>query len=166
MLGRMKIKERYFAKQKLVKTIREGLTRASPAFAELLSDARVEIAKTEEGITLFLINGEPMIFEIEGRYFPTLKGLLEVAVDRLYVVVDAGAVPFIINGADIMRPGIVEYDPGIKRGDLVVVLEERHRRPVAVGKALCSGEELAEMEKGKCIKNLHYVGDRIWRLRT
>jgi PUA domain protein len=161
----MKIKERYFAKQKVVKALREELSKASPSFAKLLGDkAKVEVAKTEEGITLFLINGEPKIFEVEGRYFPTLKGALEVGVDRLYVVVDAGAVPYVVNGADIMRPGVVEYDTEIEAGDLVVVLEERHRKPIAIGKALWSGEEFREREKGKCVKNLHHVGDKIWKL--
>ncbi len=162
----MKVKERYFAKQKLVRALRKELSRVSPAFATLLDGkARVEVAKTEEGVTLFLINGEPKIFEVEGKYFPTLRGALDIAVDRRYVVVDAGAVPHVVNGADIMRPGVVEYDPEIKEGDLVVVLEERHRKPIAIGRALLAGEEFGEREKGKCIKNLHHVGDRIWRLK-
>lgn len=162
----MKVKERYFAKQKLVKVLREELSRVSPAFATLLNGgARVEVAKTEEGVTLFLINGEPKIFEVEGRYFPTLKGVLDIEVDRRYVVVDSGAVPHVVNGADIMRPGVVEYDPEIEAGDLVVVLEERHRKPIAIGRALWSGSELGERERGKCIENLHHVGDKIWRLK-
>jgi len=34
------------------------------------------------------------------------------------VVVDPGAVKFIINGADVMGPGIIEADPDIRRATL------------------------------------------------
>lgn len=162
----MKIKERYFAKKKLVKALKEQLYNASPAFAALLDgSSRVEVAKTEEGVTLFLINGEPKVFEVEGEYFPTLKGVLEAGVDRRYVVVDSGAVPHVINGADIMRPGVVDFDPEIEPGMLIVVLEERHRKPIAIGRALWSGREFQEKDRGKCVKNIHHVGDRIWKLK-
>lgn len=77
------------------------------------------------------------------------------------MVVDAGAVPFIANGADVMGPGIVYADPDIMAGDLVVILEERHKKPLAVGRALRSGQEMKG--EGKAVKSIHHVGDRLWK---
>jgi len=76
-------------------------------------------------------------------------------------VVDAGAVRFVVNGADIMNPGIVNADPEIAPGDLVVVVEERYRKPLAVGRALIPGTEMKG--EGKAVKSMHHVGDLIWK---
>ena len=161
----MKIKERYFARKGMVKEIRDELSRISPAFSQLIDGkARMEVARTEEGVDIILVNGEPLIFQVRGRYFPTVRGALRLKPDRRYVVVDMGAVPYVVNGADIMRPGVVAYDEKIEKGDLVVVLEEKHNKAIAIGEALWSGEEFGKREKGKCVKNLHHVGDRIWKL--
>jgi len=77
--------------------------------------------------------------------------------------VDMGAVPYVTNGADVMGPGIVEVDPDIKEGDMVWIRDMTHKRPLAIGKALVSAEVMAAKAPGKAIKNLHFVGDKIWK---
>ena len=67
----------------------------------------------------------------------------------------------IFNGADIMKPGIVSADPEIAVGDLVVIVEERHNKPLAIGRALVAGTEMKG--EGKAVKSLHHVGDAIWK---
>ena len=76
-------------------------------------------------------------------------------------MVDSGAVRFVVNGADIMKPGIVSADPEIAVGDLVVIVEERHKKPLAVGRALVPGSEMKG--EGKAVKSMHHVGDSIWK---
>jgi PUA-domain protein len=111
---------------------------------------------------LLTVNGENSFLFIDDDYVPTLKVLL--ANDLLKkVVVDMPAVKFMVNGADVMRPGIKEMGE-FKKGDYVVIVDETHGKPLAVGKALFSYDEISNMEKGKVIKNLHYVGDWIWEL--
>ena len=88
-------------------------------------------------------------------------GAIELAPSKRLVVVDAGAVRFVVNGADIMKPGIVSADPEIAVGDLVIVMEERHKKPLAVGRALVAGCEMKG--EGKAVKSLHHVGDIIWK---
>ena len=79
------------------------------------------------------------------------------------MIVDAGAVRFVVNGADIMCPGIVRADPEIKEGDLVIIKEETHDKPLAIGRALISGKDMVG-DSGKAIKSLHYVGDKLWNI--
>ena len=80
------------------------------------------------------------------------------------VVVDMGAIPYVCNGADIMAPGIKEMADAFDEGDIVVVRDITHRKALAVGRALKSSAEIEASRKGKVIQNLHYVGDKLWKL--
>jgi PUA domain protein len=77
-------------------------------------------------------------------------------------IIDSGAVRFVCNGADIMRPGIRSFEGLFKEGDYVVVKEETHGKFLVVGKATTDAETAAQINKGVVIENLHYVGDDAW----
>jgi len=51
-------------------------------------------------------------------------------------------------------------------GDLIIVRDERHRKSLAVGVALVKSRDMREMPKGKAIKNIHYVGDKLWKVTS
>jgi PUA-domain protein len=125
--------------------------------------------KTLEKITLeeysiILVDGKPLLLEIEGHLFPTVRGALEMGLQKRVVTVDKGAVRFVSNGADIMAPGIVAADPEIKEGDLVIIVEETHKKALAIGKALMGGQEMVEATSGKAIKSITHVGDKLWNM--
>lgn len=117
---------------------------------------------TLDEYSLILVDGKPLLFEIEGQLFPTVRGALEMELNKRIVTVDKGAVRFVSNGADIMAPGIVEADSEIKEGDFVIIIEEAHRKPLAIGKALLSGPQMVEADSGKAIKSITHVGDKLW----
>ena len=98
----------------------------------------------------------------EEVWVPTLHILLKKAVLPL-VVVDMGAVKFVANGADIMRPGIREVPPGLMKGALVTIADEKNRKPLAVGMLLLDSAALQAAATGKVVKTLHFVGDDIWK---
>ena len=125
-----------------------------------LRKASLELAETDEEIDLIFVDGRPLIMVMEDRPFLTVFGAIELNPQKKLVIVDSGAVRFIVNGADVMNPGIVSADPEIEAGDLVIVAEERHKKPLAVGKALIPGKDMHG--EGKAIKSLHHVGDPIW----
>lgn len=134
------------------------------AFGDALffSEKKLEYVETDKWELIF-VDGEPLLFKIEGKIFPTVKGALKLNPARRKVTVDSGAVKFIINGADVMSPGIVEADPSVREGDLVVIAEEAHGKALAIGRALVPGKEMVG-GKGKAVKSIHYVGDEIWTL--
>jgi PUA domain protein len=154
----LKIKKRYYLKKKKLKEIKAKL---GPYSSLIPSKAKVEILETELP-DLILVDGEPILMILEGDPFPTLKGVLKKPVESHVVVVDMGAVKFMASGADVMSPGIVEADPQIQEGDTVIIVDENHRKPLAMGKAIISGEEMVESHKGKAVNTLHYIGDKIW----
>lgn len=117
-----------------------------------------------DGTSVILVDGEVVAFYRDGEILPTVKALLGWTPRGSHVTVDQGAVEFVHNGADIMAPGIEDADPKIEEGDVVYVDEERHRKPLAVGKALVDGREMVSAGSGRAVENLHYVGDDLWNL--
>ena len=118
----------------------------------------------EDEIKLYRI-GELVVGEIDEKLYPVIHERNLEALDRLpAMIVDMGAVPHIVNGADVMRPGIKDFRGEFDEGDFVVVRDERNLRPLAVAIALVRLEECRAMERGKVAKNIHHVNDRIWKL--
>ena len=115
-------------------------------------------------ITLIFAGGKVVGLVIDGEAFPSLRGILESTPTKRHITVDMGAVKFLYNGADVMAPGIIDADPDIKEGDIVWVREEKHGKPLVVGKALMDGEDMVEGKSGKAVKTVHSIGDRIWEL--
>ena len=156
----MKTKSRHHLKgseaRKIIATLESFLEDDSA-----LRKASLERSETDDGVDLIFVDGKPLIMIIEGQPFFTVLGAIELKPNKRLVVVDSGAVRFIVNGADIMKPGIVSADPEIAPGDLVVVVEERHKKPLAIGRALIPGTEMKG--EGKAIKSLHHVGDQVWK---
>ena len=77
------------------------------------------------------------------------------------VTVDMGAVKFMCNGANVMRPGITNYTE-FEKGDIVCVIEESKNKFLAIGKSCVNSKEMETMSKGEVLKNLHYISDKYW----
>ncbi|MGV8126202.1 MAG: PUA domain-containing protein [Methanothrix sp.] len=156
----MKIKSRHHLKgsdaRKIIAKIEPFLKDPSS-----LRQSSLEMAVSDEGVDLIFIEGRPLLMIVEDQPFFTVLGAIEMMPYKRLVVVDSGAVRFVVNGADIMKPGIVSADPEIAVGDLVVIVEERHNKPLAIGRALVAGTEMKG--EGKAVKSLHHVGDAIWK---
>jgi PUA-domain protein len=110
-----------------------------------------------------LVDGDICFFYHNNKIIPTLKYLLKNNFLKK-ITVDMGAVKFVSSGADVMRPGIVEIDPSVKKEDIVAVVDVNNKRPLAVGEALFDAAEMSAMKTGKAVKSLHHVGDDIWNI--
>jgi len=74
-----------------------------------------------------------------------------------------GAVPYVCKGADVMAPGVVNINGEFKENDLLLVVDERHGKPLALGIALFNAQAMKNVKHGKIVKNIHYVGDKLWK---
>ncbi len=132
-----------------------------------LSESFLERAHFEER-DLILVDRVPLGMRMETddgfSWFPTLRGIVTWKPDRCWAAVDHGAIPFLMNGADCMGAGIHVADPSLEEGDLVWIRDQEHGKPLALGLALVSGDEMVKMASGKAIKTLHWVGDDLWEL--
>jgi len=124
-----------------------------------------QVELVEDKYKIILINKKPAFFYYDGKAVPTLKFLQENNILKK-ITVDMGAVKFVVNGADVMRPGIIEIEEGIVKDQFVCVIDKNNKKPLAVGIALFTGEEMKSMSSGKVIKNIHYVGDELWRMEV
>ncbi|NPA22505.1 MAG: pseudouridine synthase [Candidatus Micrarchaeota archaeon] len=106
---------------------------------------------------VIVVDGKPLFLVIEGKTLPSLHN---PQIELPSIEVDKGAVPFILKGAKVLRPGIVDIG-NFNKGDSVVV--KYQGVPIAIGIALVGSEEAREMEKGAVIKTVHYKGDALWK---
>ena len=124
------------------------------------SKAKIETVEADFG-KLILVNCKPLFFKVEDNVLPTLF-FKEVAMHTPRVVVDMGAVPYVCNGADVMAPGIVHIEGEFAKGDIVLVVDEKHRKPLAIGEILYDAENAKSVKRGVVVKNVHFVSDKIW----
>jgi PUA-domain protein len=122
--------------------------------------ASLEIVEGEFG-EIMLMDGKPTLFKTADSVLPTLTSK-EILAQLPKIVVDMGAVRFVCNGADVMAPGIVRYEGNFNKGNVVVVVDVKHGKPLALGEILYSSEEVKNVKQGPVIKTKHYVSDKIW----
>jgi len=153
---------RHFLKEKEARKLLLDFSQRLKVDAEQLlgSKPRIEVNEAEEA-EIFIVNGKPLLARSSGALFPTLA-FDEVLPLLPKIVVDMGAVPYVCKGADVMAPGVVRIEGDFDENDLLLVLDERHGKPLAIGVALFNSQAMKNLKQGKIMKNIHYVGDKVW----
>ncbi|MEM2929745.1 MAG: DUF1947 domain-containing protein [Thermoproteota archaeon] len=118
-----------------------------------------EIVELKNAKILFLNSFPALIIFPDGRIIPHLQGLGRITVCPI-VVVDRGAVEYVVKGADVMMPGVVKHSE-FSKGDPVAVVSEEYIA-LAVGVALQDSEKIVKDGKGKTVKNLHRPKDEFF----
>lgn len=155
----MQVKSRHHLRSDAVSDIEHALLEGLGVDLDGETYERVEFADSDRD--LVLVDGDPFVFYPGGDPFLTVRGANAHPPERHVVTVDAGAISFVSDGADVMRPGITEADSAIESGDLVAIAEETHRKVLAVGRALVDGSDMTG-DSGKVVESLHHVGDDLY----
>ena len=163
-MGKLTAKRRHSIRKSQISSILDQLKAEIGEGALQFSGKMIEVIETNQDLELYLVDKEPSIIKKDGILFPSLKGALARPFEQRRIIVDMGAVAYVVNGADIMRPGVVDVTPDVEAGKPVQIVDERHGKPLALGIALFSTEDLLAQEKGKVAKTWHHVGDDIWNL--
>ncbi len=124
---------------------------------------RVEFVDTDREVVL--VDGEPLVASFDGDLFLTVRGANAYPPERHVVTVDSGAISFVSDGANVMRPGITEATDDIEPGDLVVVVEETHEKALAIGRAETEGADMVG-DSGMVVDSLHHVGDDLYEFHV
>ena len=122
----------------------------------------IEEGTIQNGDKVYFLDGKIQLHSVEGSLVPTL--IFEDLERFPSIMIDMGAVPYICNGADVMAPGIVTIKKDFKCGKIVIIRDAVNEKSLAIGRSLSSSQEILETKKGKVVKNLHYVGDKLWDL--
>ncbi|MFH0897479.1 MAG: PUA domain-containing protein [Candidatus Bathyarchaeota archaeon] len=123
----------------------------------------METAKISPQDEVLIMDDTAIFIRANGEVFPTLLNK-EVLQKLPVITVDMGAVPHLCNGADLMAQGIVNASGEFQTGAMVVIVDEKFFKPIALVKILYSSNELLEKKQGKVADNIHFVGDRFWKL--
>ena len=145
--------------QVLIERVRDRLA----ITLELPHSSQVYCAEPSEGTTFATLESKYTFVQSGEEIIPFL-GSQETLGLFPSVRVDEGAIKFVLNGADVMRPGIRSFDAWGRVGRIVVVREEKKGRGIAIARSLVESGEMPRLEKGPCLKNLHHLGDRFWNL--
>ncbi|MEM0056862.1 MAG: DUF1947 domain-containing protein [Candidatus Geothermarchaeota archaeon] len=123
----------------------------------------VRLVKANEKKIVF-IDKVPVLIWINNMYLPFVMAADNfVGLKKVYV--NKGAIKPILNGANIMRPGLTKWD-SFTEGEIVAVYSEDYNTPIAIGISVMSSNLLNEMKRGKVIDNIHYIGDAYWKIAT
>jgi len=153
---------RHSLKSKQVKQILNEVSEKLKVNVEALfgSKPNVEIVESDAG-SVYLVNDKPLFFNVEKKVVPTLL-FQDFVLRAPKIVVDMGAIPYVCNGADVMAPGIVRVEGEFDKGDLVLVVDVKHGKPLSVGESLQDSANIRSIKKGAVVKNVHFVSDKIW----
>lgn len=162
----MNIKQRHFIQKSQIKELKSEILKQYDEnfLSQVIPEkAQIEYIETESGDVLYAINNELKLWKSSEGFVPVLTLLLNNKIKLKKVIVDMGAIRFVANGADIMRPGITKIDSSIKKGDIIDIVDETHDRSLAVGKALYDAREMEAKKSGKVVQNLHTIQDAVWK---
>ncbi len=166
----MDVKSRHHLRSDAIDTIRECIEAELGVTVDADSFEKVEFDNSDWNVVL--VDGDPLVLYVGGESggaaseeepFLTVRGANEFPPTSRIVTVDAGAIQFVSDGADVMRPGIVEADDVIESGDLVVINEEGHGKFLAIGRALTDGSDMVG-DEGRVVESIHHVGDDLYEL--
>ncbi len=132
---------------------------------ELSGESYERVEFTDIDREVVLVDGEPLIASFDGDLFVTVRGANAYPPEKHVVTVDSGAISFVSDGANVMRPGITEATDDIEPGDLVVIVEETHGKALAIGRAVTDGSDMVG-DSGKVIESLHHVGDDLYEFHV
>ncbi len=89
--------------------------------------------------------------KMEWIFIPRLIGAVRLMKGKRNIIVDSGAVAYILKGASVLAPGVNYADPDIIEDDEVIVLTPGHE-VIATGRARMSAKRMLTHEKGMAVK--------------
>ncbi len=155
----MHVSSRHHLRSDAISALQASL--ADSLGVDIAGDTFELVELDDTAFDIVLVDGTKLVAYIDEEPFLTVEGANEFPPQRGIVTVDAGAVSFVSNGADVMRPGIVDADGDIAPGDLVAIAEETHGKVLAIGRALTAGDDMRG-SSGKVVESIHYVGDDLY----
>jgi PUA domain protein len=159
----MQVKSRHHLRSDEIDALESSL--AEHLGIDLDGDSHERVEFTDVDREVILVDGEPLVASFDGDRFVTVLGANTHPPDQHVVTVDAGAISFVSDGANVMRPGITEATDDIDPGDLVVVVEETHGKALAIGRARVEGSDMVG-DDGMVVETLHHVGDELYEFRV
>lgn len=157
-----------------LKKTKKNLCKGFPVFNEYVEDILPKKVtsyhmrlKHNDKSELTIRDNEAIFFKWKKQVYPTLKTLHMYPHSMKKLTVDKGAIKFVLQGANIMVPGLTSaggHLPDCEVRENVAIMAEGKEHALAIGVTLMSSEEMKSENKGIGVQILHYLGDDLWRI--
>jgi len=122
-------------------------------------------------VSLVVVNGEILFFNIrDGQYLPTLRVLQKYPDLLPKVQVDRGAIKYVLQGAQIMCPGLTSkggnIESPVETEVAVAIMAEGKVHALGIGITKLSTLDMKRLNKGIGVENVHHLGDGLWQTPT
>jgi len=162
--GDVVLTRRYTLSKRDRKELLESLRMRFPNL-EISKDSVIEILHIDKSLEVIIIDRVPALIRRDNEWLPHLKFLLKHGIKGFpWVAVDKGAVKPILNGADVMAPGVKAIGGSFRENDIVIVVDNEFFKPIMVGRALVDSEKMKSISRGKVIENIHVLNDDLWNI--
>lgn len=126
--------------------------------------------KCEDRIHIYTVENKVILFEHFDDLIPALKVVHNYPGCFPRVQVDRGAIKFVLQGANIMCPGLTSPgaflpEENLEADKIVTIYAEGKKTALAVGKLIMSTDEIKSKNKGVGIEVIHFLGDGLWNFR-
>lgn len=159
----LRIRKRTRLKSKQARALRDRFEEALPGTSFWADDAAVETGSLPD-FDVVIVDGVVHGLIQDDQPFLSVRGLLKHRPENAWVTVDMGAIRHVHNGADVMAPGITDADPALLEGDWCWIRDEKNSQPLAVGRCTMDGPTMKATTKGKAVRSVHHIGDKLWEL--
>jgi PUA-domain protein len=149
-------------KGKEVRHLVREFTQRYPTSSSILHVANDFEELIVDDSSVVFVDGRPLVVRTQGLLLPSLR-FDELLNTLAKVIVDMGAVAHVANGAQIMRPGIKQIKDSFSKANVVVIVDEKFGKAIALGIADVDSSVMQSTSKGKVISNVHFVGDVLWK---
>mmetsp|Transcript_56466 Transcript_56466/g.121188 ORF Transcript_56466/g.121188 Transcript_56466/m.121188 type:complete len:566 (+) Transcript_56466:20-1717(+) len=100
--------------------------------------------------------------EAPNATYPTLTSLWRCPEALATVTIAPPVSKFVINGADVMAPGILAVDDSAQVGNFVSIFVAGNPSAVGVGVLLLSPADIISRREGRAVQAAHHFGDCLW----
>jgi malignant T-cell-amplified sequence len=163
-------------KSSVIRGIKQSITDQYPTveeYIDLMIDkkAKVEEGKGKDKLIFIVVDGEPVFFRTrDGVFYPTLRILhkFPVMMEKNRILVDSGAIKFILGGANVMCPGITSVHGTemagreLPEGAPVAIYATGKEHALGIGVLKMSTVDIKSKNKGHGIETLHHLDDQLW----
>ncbi|CAE8655065.1 unnamed protein product, partial [Polarella glacialis] len=161
--------------KKDLKTLKGQLSELFPGLDEktidvLLPEGQAKVVKLDNRCLLYSAgDAAPVFFDAEGRgeLYPTMHTLWLHPNMMLELTIHPPVSKFVLNGADLMLPGVLVPANGVAgfgtvtKGQPRCIKIEGNPYPIAVGKMLVNQSTMEKL-KGKGMEVMHVYKDTLW----
>jgi malignant T-cell-amplified sequence len=160
-------------KQSVARGIRGKLMEQYPMLSDVIEElmpnkSPCTIAKCPGRVQLVLVDGRVLFFNVhDGPFFPHLKLLHKFPSILPHMRVDDGAIRFVLQGANVMCPGLTSEGADmaeVEEDSVVAIMAEGKEHAIGVGLMLMGTERIRTENSGHGIESMHFLNDGLWRL--